>query len=122
MTCRNENRKRSLTIAFRVTPELNEEINMLVAASGMTKQDFIVSRLKGSEITVLPSVNFYNALRGEMRDLCKQLNRFRDNENPPEELIALCDKLADIFLGLRGCKTTGEVENEDASIFGLERC
>lgn len=121
MTCRNEDRKRSLTIAFRVTPELNEEINLLVAASGMTKQDFIVSRLEGSEITVLPSVNFYNALRSEIRELCKQLNRFRDNENPPEELLALCDKLADIFLGLRGSKTTADVESEDGAIFGLER-
>ena len=39
MPCKNENRSRPITIAFRVSKEMNETINLLVGASGMTKQD-----------------------------------------------------------------------------------
>lgn len=51
MPCRNEDRARPITIAFRVSPEMNETINLLVAASGMTKQDYIVSKLLDKEIS-----------------------------------------------------------------------
>ena len=35
----NHNRFRSRTIAFRVSPEEDEQINIAVSLSGMTKQD-----------------------------------------------------------------------------------
>ena len=37
----NHNRFRSRTIAFRVSPEEDEQINIAVSLSGMTKQDYI---------------------------------------------------------------------------------
>ena len=49
-------RRRSKTIAFRVSPEEDEVINALVAASGMTKQDYITSRLECRDINVNPNV------------------------------------------------------------------
>ena len=51
MSCYDHNRVRSKTIAFRITPELNEQINLIVAASGMTKQDYITSKLLDLEVT-----------------------------------------------------------------------
>lgn len=48
-------RRRSKTIAFRVSPEEDEVINALVAASGMTKQDYITSRLECRDINVSPN-------------------------------------------------------------------
>ena len=38
-------RFRSKTIAFRVSPEENEQLNIAVALSGLTKQDYITNRL-----------------------------------------------------------------------------
>lgn len=121
MPCENKDRKRPITTAYRTTAEDDEAINLLVAASGMTKQDYIVARLKNEEVTIVPSKTMYYALRNEIRELCKQLNRFRTNENPPEHLLHLCDLVFDIFLGLRGVKTVSEVDAEDAFIKGMKR-
>lgn len=113
MTCNNEARKRPITVAFRITPELNEQINLLVAASGMSKQDYIVSKLMDTEVQIVPSSYTYVALRDEMRKVCKQLNRIRKGCQPDDRLIALCDKLADLFLGLRADSTEGSADAED---------
>ena len=39
------NRFRSLTVAFRVSPEENEQINAAVALSGLPKQEYCYRRL-----------------------------------------------------------------------------
>ena len=59
-------RRRSKTIAFRVSPEEDEVINALVAASGMTKQDYITSRLECRDINVSPNVRVYRMLRDQI--------------------------------------------------------
>lgn len=41
----NHNRFRSRTIAFRVSPEEDVQINIAVSLSGMTKQDYITHKL-----------------------------------------------------------------------------
>lgn len=109
----NAPRKRSKTIAFRVTPEVDEQINFIVAASGMTKQAYIESKLLDMEVTIVPSTYTYAALRDEMREVCKQLNRVRNGCEPSERLLSLIERLSDIFLGLRLDDSTSEVDTED---------
>ena len=58
-------RRRTKTIAFRVSPEEDEVINALVAASGMTKQDYITSRLECRDINVSPMFVNESRYRGE---------------------------------------------------------
>ena len=118
MPCKNENRKRPITVAFRVSEELNETINLLVAASGMTKQDYIVSKLLDQEITVKPCPSVQAALREEV---AKQLNRLRKGENPSEHLLETCDILSEIILGLRNAPDTCEIDEEDRSFRNLRR-
>ena len=55
MPCENSARKRSKTMAFRCTPEEYELIANMAAWSGMSRQDYIMARLTGTEITVRPS-------------------------------------------------------------------
>lgn len=43
--CDNHNRFRDRTIGFRVSSEEEQQINTVVELSGMTKQDYIVSKL-----------------------------------------------------------------------------
>lgn len=121
MPCKNENRARPITIAFRVSKEMNETINLLVAASGMTKQDYIVSKLLDHEITVTPCPSMYATLREALRDVCLQLNRLRKGENPSEHLLETCDALAEIIMGLRGAEDTAEIEREDMAFRNLGR-
>ncbi len=120
MPCKNENRKRPITIAFRVSEELNETINLLVAASGMTA-GYIVSKLLDQEITVKPCPSVQAALREELREVAKQLNRLRKGENPSEHLLETCDILSEIILGLRNAPDTCEIDEEDRSFRNLRR-
>ena len=46
-------RWRSRTIAFRVSPEEDAQINALVAMSGLTKQDYITNRLCNRDVVVV---------------------------------------------------------------------
>ena len=48
----NHNRWRSKTIAFRVSPEENEQIEIAVRLSGLTKQDYITRRLLDRAVVV----------------------------------------------------------------------
>lgn len=122
MAGKDSNRERSKTIAFRVTPEIDEQINLIVAASGMTKQDYITSKLLDMEVTVVPSTYTYTALRDEMREVCKQLNRVRSGCEPSDRLMSLCESLSDIFLGLRRDEAQSEVDMEDDMVKKMGRC
>jgi len=55
------NRWRSVTVAFRMSPEENEHLNHLAQLSGMTKQDYIISRLLQKEIVVQKSEGIQGA-------------------------------------------------------------
>ena len=122
MSCYDHNRVLSKTIAFRITPELNEQINLIVAASGMTKQDYITSKLLDLEVTIVPSTYTYAALRDEMREVCRQLNRIRNGCEPSERLLGLCERLSDLFLGLRCDDAGSQIEDEDDMVRKMERC
>ena len=41
----NHNRRRNITVAFRVSPEEDRQIEMAVKLTGLTKQDYITRRL-----------------------------------------------------------------------------
>lgn len=122
MSCSDHNRVRSKTIAFRITPELNEQINLIVAAGGMTKQDYITSKLLDLEVAIVPSTYTYAALRDEMREVCRQLNRIRNGCEPSERLLGLCERLSDLFLGLRCDDAGSQIEDEDDMVRKMERC
>ena len=45
-------RWRNVTVAFRVSPEEDSQIETLVGLSGLTKQDYIMSRLLNRDVIV----------------------------------------------------------------------
>ena len=60
------NRWRSKTVAFRVSPEEDVQIETAVRLSGLTKQDYITRRLLCREIVVQGNPRVYKALRNEL--------------------------------------------------------
>lgn len=61
-----QGRHRKTTVSFRVSPEEAEVLNRMVAASGLTKQDYITSCLLEHEVTVIPNSRAYKGLYDEM--------------------------------------------------------
>ena len=55
-----QGRFRSLTIAFRVSPEENEVLNEKVKLSGLTKQDYMIACSTDKDIIVHPNTFVYN--------------------------------------------------------------
>ena len=69
----NKNRWRNKTVAFRVSPEEDEQIEAAVRLSGLTKQDYITKRLLCRDVVVQGNPRVYKALRNELMDLTNQL-------------------------------------------------
>ena len=57
----NHNRWRSKTIAFRVSPEEDEQLEIAVRLSGLTKQDYITRRLLDRAVVVQGNPRVYKA-------------------------------------------------------------
>jgi hypothetical protein len=73
-------RWRSKTIAFRVSPEENEQIEIAVRLSGLTKQDYITRRLLNRDIVVQGNPSVYKALRGTVADFERVKRAFGPEE------------------------------------------
>lgn len=116
-----QGRHRSVTIAFRVSPEEAQVIDSLVATSGLTKQDYITARLENREVTVIPSSRIYKALRDEMSRVYRELRCIRKGGEITQDLAAVIDVLAKEFVGLRGGAALSDTEMEDAAIFAIKR-
>ena len=68
------NRWRNKTVAFRVSPEEDAQIERYVQLSGLTKQDYIIARLLKFEITVQGNPRVYKAMKQELAFLCARLS------------------------------------------------
>ena len=70
-----KNRKRNLTIAFRVSPDENEQINQIVKISGLTKQQYLTDNMLQHSFTVYPTPRVYKALKEYFLAVVEQLKR-----------------------------------------------
>ena len=71
----NKNRWRNKTVAFRVSPEEDAQIETAVRLSGLTKQDYITRRLLCREVVVQGNPRVYKALRNELAAVLAELQR-----------------------------------------------
>ena len=69
------NRWRNKTVAFRVSPEEDKQIEAFVQLSGLTKQDYITRRLLNRDVVVQGNPRVYKALRNQLADVLSQLER-----------------------------------------------
>lgn len=84
----DHNRFRSKTIGFRVSPEEDEQINMAVSLSGLTKQDYIVAKLLDRTIKVQASCKIHRAVIDGINALIEELKKHRNDESIDDELMA----------------------------------
>lgn len=125
MPCENSARKRSKTMAFRCTPEEYELIANMAAWSGMSRQDYIMARLTGTEITVRPSSRTQRALRDSMKGLAERLLAVCDADELDDNLQRQLTLVMEIFNGLGEASPTGKrsARDQDSSddLFGMSR-
>ena len=90
----NKNRWRNKTVAFRVSPEEDEQIEAAVRLSGLTKQDYITRRLLCRDVVVQGNPKVYKALLDELR-------RVGDGAGVDDELLDTIQMIAAIMGGMK---------------------
>ena len=89
-----------MTIAFRVSPEENENINRRVKLSGLTKQDYILRSLEEQDIVVVGNPRVYKALKGQMELILTELRCIAQGEPIDADLQETIRFVAGIFGGM----------------------
>ena len=84
----NCNRWRNKTVAFRVSPEENEQIDKVVRLSGLTKQDYITRRLLCQDVVVQGNPRVYKALRDQLAAVLGELRRMEAGGGVDDEPLA----------------------------------
>lgn len=121
MLCPNDHRERSVTVGFRMTPEQKRWLDRVAEESGMSKQDFIMARLRDEVIAVVPNVRVYRALREHMVELLRELRRIGAGGTVDERLHEEIERLEREFVDLRGGADASTVNTERLDILGMRR-
>ena len=96
------NRWRNKTVAFRVSPEEDAQIETAVKLTGLTKQDYIIRRLLCRDVVVQGNPRVYKALRNQMAEIYEELKRLEKCSEENEELLSTLRLVAETLYGLKG--------------------
>ena len=88
-------------MAFRVSPEEDEQIETAVHISGLTKQDYITRRLMCRDVVVQGNPRVYKALRNELAAVLDELRRIEAGARVDGELMDTIELIAAIMDGMR---------------------
>ena len=97
----NHNRWRNKTVAFRVSPEEDAQIEIAVKLSGLTKQDYITKRLLCRDVVVQGNPRVYKALRDQLAAVLDELRRIEDGGEASDELLDTIHMIAAIMVGMK---------------------
>ncbi len=97
----NHNRWRNKTVAFRVSPEEDEQLEIAVKLTGLTKQDYITRRLLCKDVVVQGNPRVYKALRNQLAAVLEDLQRIEAGKKMDDELIDTINMIAAIMDGMK---------------------
>lgn len=102
------NRWRNKTVAFRVSPEEDAQIETAVKLTGLTKQDYITRRLLCREVVVQGNPRVYKALRDQLATVLDELRRIDAGQAVDDDLMDTIRMIATILSGMREEYAYGE--------------
>ena len=88
-------------MAFRVSPEEDEQLEIAVHPSGLTKQDYITRRLLNRDIVVQGNPKVYKALRDQLAAVLGELRRVKDGAGVDGDLLDTINTIAAIMGGMK---------------------
>ena len=98
----NHNRWRNKTVAFRVSPEEDKQLERFVKLSGLTKQDYITRRLMCRDVVVQGNPRVYKALRDQLDAVLDELRRIEAGQSLDDELLNIIEMITVIMDGMKG--------------------
>ena len=100
----HQGRWRSVTVAFRVSPEEDVLIEAAVRISGCTKQDYIIKKLTDQSVVVQGNPKVYRGLKLEMRQILTELKRIGSGEDVNRDLLDRIDLITSVMGGMKDAK------------------
>ena len=97
----NHNRWRNKTVAFRVSPEEDAQIETFVKLSGLTKQDYLICK----DVVVQGNPRVYKALRDQFAAVLDELQRIKAGVELDDELLDTINLIARIMDGMKEERT-----------------
>lgn len=88
-------------MAFRVSPEEDEQIETAVQLSGLTKQDYIIRRLQNRDVVVVGNPRVYKALRNQLAAVLTELQRISAGATVNSELLDTIRLIAATMNGMK---------------------
>ena len=98
----NHNRFRCRQVAFRLSPEEAEKLDTFVQLSGLTKQNYITTRLLCQDVVVQGNPRVYKALRDRLADVHNELLRIEAGTEANDVLLDTIRMIAAILDGMKG--------------------
>lgn len=95
-------RFRGKIISFRCSEEENALLNAAVKLSGLTKQDYIISKVTNREVVVQPNPRVYKALKDKLGEVLTELKRIENGSNVDGDLIELIGLINTTLDGTKG--------------------
>jgi len=96
-----QGRWRSKAVAFRMSPEEDAQLEMAVALSGLTKQDYIIRRLQCRDVVVQGNPRVYKALRNQLVAVLEELQYIAVGESVSADLLDTIELIAVTMSGLK---------------------
>lgn len=98
----DKNRWRNVTIAFRVSPEENEELNNRVKLSGFrTKQEYIIQSVLHQKVVAIGNPLMFLQFRQNLQRIEEELKRIGKASEMDEELLTPIRSMLEILEGLK---------------------
>lgn len=96
-----QGRWRNKTVAFRVSPEEDAQLERFVQLSGLTKQDYITRRLLCQDVIVQGNPRVYKALRDQLAAVLDKLGRIANGSTVDSDLLDTINMIAAITGGMK---------------------
>ena len=92
-----KNRWRNVVVAFRMSPEEAQELNVKVSLSGLSKQDYIIQCLLKHEIRVVGVMKVAKKVQVHLDTILEELQTLDEADRDVEELLVQLKHVLDIL-------------------------
>ena len=90
-------RWRNVVVAFRMSPEEAQELNVKVSLSGLSKQDYIIQCLLKHEIRVVGGMKVAKKVQVHLDTILEELQTLDEADRDVEELLVPLKHVLDIL-------------------------
>mgnify|MGYP002460777963 FL=1 len=88
-------------MAFRVSPEEDEQLEIFVKLSGLTKQDYIIRCLTSHTIIIQGNPRVYKALKNQLEASCAELQRIKKAGDCTPEFLDILNQITLILKDMK---------------------